>query len=117
MKTIWAMTSEPSAFAAARTPVSDVPAHVGAALIPTTATSIVMDQPVARVRMTADAPFSLPLPQVHQVPAQAGVAEAHLGAVENGYRVNGFTVKGFAAGATRRSADAARGVPPRGRPV
>lgn len=112
MKNInWAMTSEPSARAAVRTPVSAVSSLAGPALIPT----VVVDQPVARLRVTADAPSSLP--QAHQAPAQVGPYQDHLGAVDGGNGFNGSTVMGFTTGAAKRFAAAARGVPPRGRPV
>lgn len=109
MKKIWGITSDPSALAAARTPVS-VESSV-CALIPT----MVVDQPVAQVRMTVDAPPSLP--QAHWVPAPAGPAQGLPGIGDGGNGFDGFTVKGFTTGATKRYAAAARGVPPRGRPV
>ena len=100
------ITARPSAHVAAWAPVSTAPYSFPA----TTVFRLCADQPAAVSPVTVDAP------QVHQVQAQAELALITV-RTRGDHGTNGSTVKGMPAGVAKRLTAAARGVPPRGRPV
>jgi hypothetical protein len=105
------VTQRPSALLAARTPVSAVASSPFPIAVIHAA---VVDHPVVRGPLAADAPQ---LARVRQVHVQAELGWSLMRA-DGGYGINGSTDEGVAMTAAKRFFDVARsGVPPRGRPV